>query len=357
MRYFVLAFFLLGTMLISSCCNNEPKLPEPSPQSGYYGLFVLNEGRITDGNASLDAYDEKDYRRIENIFYHANGGERMGDVAHNILQEADTLFVVMNYSKLLYKLQLPSFRILGRLNLPAGASPRTMIRLSPTKAYVNSLLDGTVYIFNPVSMTLLEKRIAVENYMEDMVMAAGKVFVSCGNYSPPSGIAKIAVIDPIQDAVLKYIDLPIENPGPILSQMGRLYVGIRGDYKSTGSGIAVINPATQQLDTVLRMSGSLYSMTAVDSMLYLINDSTISTVSLPTYKVRYNAVSRAQLGVKNNDLLYQLTFDTERQHWYLSNAGQGAINGTLHQYTRDFTPVRTLPTGIFPKKVFFYRQR
>jgi len=341
---------LFAQVLFAVACVPEPEPPAPpAPEAAYRGLLILNEGQWTQNNATLDYYNPADgWARTADVFRAVNN-LALGDVANHAYRDADTLFIVMNNSLRVYKLQLPSLKLLGTLETPPGSSPRHMMRFGPHKAYLTSLLDAKVYVFDPASMTLLAQ-IEVENYMEDLALVARKLFVTCGSYTPALPGQTLAAIDPETDAVTHRLTLPVVNPGPLLpAPDGRLWVGCRGDYAGGGSAVVLVNPNTMQIDTTLRLAGSLYEMFRVDEHLGLVTDSALTLVYWPSFIVQYNWRSRQTLGfMNNNDLLYTVYFDARRRELYVTDAGVGAQPATVRVYTERGELIRTLPAGIFP---------
>lgn len=353
MRWLILAFL---ACCFSSCVREPSFRKGELPGGSTSGIFILNEGQWTQNNASLDFYDETGgYKRYEDVFRTANG-YGLGDVANRMLLDNDTLFIVVNNSRRIYKVALPSLKVLAKLDLPAGSSPRTMVRISPTKAYVNSLLDGRIYIFDPRTMTLLGQ-ISAENYMEDMQLLGGHVFVSCGSY-PGGQNNKLAVVDPINDVVIQYITLPIVNPGPLaVSDNGKLLVGLRGDYLNSGSGVSIFSPNSMTIDTTIRFTGSLYGLTSLPNQRLLVNtDSAYTLLDLNTKQFTYNYISRARLNARSSDLLYSAAYDALKNELYIVNAGFGATNGTCTVLdATSLTVRRTLAFGLFSGQILFYR--
>ncbi|MCS7074787.1 MAG: hypothetical protein NZ108_10010, partial [Bacteroidia bacterium] len=328
-----------------------PVQPQPC-QSGYrfQGILIRNEGQWNQNNASL-TYLSKDGTWIADVFSCVNG-KVAGDVAHSFTQIQDTLFLVMNQSRTIYKLQLPTLNLIGEIQLPVGASPRKLIYFSGEKAFVNSLLDGKIYLLNPATMILYPRTISVENYMEDMVLHNQLLWVSCGNYAYPLRNNKVAIVNPITEQVIRYVEMPIENPGAIQHLPdGRLAVACRGNYQTTNSCIAFLNPNQQTIDTVVYVNGYIYQMNQFENALWLLSDSAITRYSLTEKRLQYHYISRSRLGVRQQDLLYGIYPSQNTKQYYVLNAGVGAVNGTCLVLDSTFTPQKSIPCGVFPAEV------
>jgi len=348
------SFLLLIVWFLVGCVKKPNETPQPAPQPAYKGVFILNEGQWGLNGSTISYYDENNgYQSVADVFSVVNGA-KLGDTGNFILQDADTLYVVVNNSRMIYKIQMPSFKLIGKINLPDGSSPRMMLKISPNKAYINSLLDGIIYIINPVTMQLEANKIIVEKYPEAMVRVDNEVFITCGNYAPPAKNNKVAKVNSLNDNLLGYIELPIGNPGPIVFTNNKVHIACR-DHNKHISCVSVINPSSFSIDTTLYLAGSLYDMKLINNNLYITNDSCITQLNLSNYKIIYNYFSRTELGAKTNDLIYGIAFDSLKNEWYINNAGYGAINGKCIILNAQKQIVRQLNTGVFPKEVFFYR--
>jgi DNA-binding beta-propeller fold protein YncE len=340
--------------LLLAACVPPPDFPEEGAlRTEYRGLFILNEGQWNQSNATLDFYDPaQGYARVSEVFFRTNG-ERLGDVANSVLLDADTLYIVMNNTQLIYKVQLPTLQVLGRIALPAAASPRQMVKVSATKAYVNSLLGGTLYVVNPMSLQVTAT-LPLPDHAEGMVFTAGRVFITLGSY-PGTTNNQLAVLDPTTDTV-QLLSLPVENPGPLaLLPDGQLAIGCRGNYLNTNSAVVWLDPATRTFTDTVYVNGYLYELAALPDRLALTSDFDISAIDYATRSVTYGWVSRATLGARSTDLLYALHWDEVAQALYVTNAGYGAQNGRCYILNGQGQLQQTLSTGIFPGTVFWVR--
>jgi hypothetical protein len=343
-----LALSLLG-LLATHCKKVESKTSQPLP--AYQGLFVLNEGQWTLSNASIDQIEPE----YQSDLFQAVNGERLGDVANFWVREQDTLWIVLNGDRLLRKILLPSFQQIGSLSFPLGSSPREFLRLSPDKAYVNSLLDAKIYRFNPATLTLLSPPILVENYMESLLYAQGRVWVSCGNYAYPARNHKLACIDPVRDTVLFYVNLPVENPGPLLElPNGDILVGCRGNYADQKGLLAHIDPQTGHILRTVPLSTSIFQLALYNDAVYMLTDSGVTKYDPTTGTVDYTFLSRGRLGLPEHHLIYGFMYDNVSQRWLIANARSGGMQGEILWVRPDKTIEKRQDVGVFPAKFLRY---
>ena len=99
--------FLLMALaaMLFSCKPDRPVTP-----SGYTigsGVFVLNEGNFQFSNASLSFYDPQADTVANNLFYKVNNAP-LGDVAQSLALADGKLYIVVNNSNLIYKVDANS---------------------------------------------------------------------------------------------------------------------------------------------------------------------------------------------------------------------------------------------------------
>lgn len=344
--------FVASVLAFLIACVRKPKAPEEPPQPAYQGLFVLNEGQWTLSNASLDVISPEG-KYYENAYQSVNH-KPLGDVANHWLRMGDTLWIVLNGSRLVRCLSLPSLREVYTLTLPTNASPREFLWLSPEKAYVSSLTDGTLYRVNPRTGALLSPHIPVENYSESLLLAGGKVWLTCGNYAYPARNNKVACIDPIRDSVLYYITLPRENPGPLSTlPNGEVLVGCRGNYADIKGLLVHIDPTDGTITRTVELLTSVYRIQRYGDEVYMLTDSGISRYLWQSGVVEYGFLSRSQLGLRPEELLYGFAYDSLSQSWLVANARAGGIRGELI-FIRNGTPYARQEVGVFPSRTLRY---
>lgn len=334
-----------------SGCVRRPQPTKQDPQPAYQGLFVLNEGQWTLSNASLDVLSGETYYEDA---YQAVNGRPLGDVANHWLREGDTLWIVLNGSRLLRCLSLPTLKERYTVSFPPGSSPREIVRYSPSKAYVNSLLDSTVYRLNPHTGQLTPPHIRVQNWSESLLLAAGRLWVTCGNYAYPMRNDKLACIDPERDSVLYYLTLPRQNPGPLLElPNGELLVGCRGNYADEKGLLVHINPYQGTITRTVELTTSVYRLTRYGNEVYMLTDSGVSQYHWQSGTVQYDFLTRSRLGMAPHELIYGFMYDEPTREWIVANAKAGGVRGELI-FVGPEGPRRRQTVGVFPARILRY---
>ncbi len=342
-----------------AACIPAPEFPEADlcRKGLYAGVFVLNEGVWTQNNATLSYYDEtQGFARCPDVFAAVNQTP-LGDTGNAHLLDGDTLYLVVNQSAIVYKLQMPGLQLLGELRLPAGASPRQMAKISAEKAYLTSLTDGKLYRFDPRNMTLSGESIEVENHMEGIAIHGERAFVACGNYAYPSSNNQLAVIDTRTDRLIQYIELPEENPGHVLVQGESIVVNCRGNYflpDAPGSRLVWVDPLSLEIAHSLPLGQYADDLALLPGALLVACDSAVMRISLADFSLDPAFLPKSRLSSDPLDRLYSLAYDDLRGELYVSIA-KSATNGFCMAFDPFLNPMRTFETGIYPGTIFFYR--
>jgi hypothetical protein len=279
----------------------------------------------------------------------------LGDVANFALVDVDTLFLVINNSRLLYKLQLPSMELLGSLSFPEASSPREMVRISPEKAYVTSFHTQRLYEINLLSMEV-QSEIEVENSMDGIAFHKGKLYVACGSHPFDGDNNKLAIIDPLSDEV-NYVDLPFENPASLIVYYDWIIVSCKGNFdpNGPGGGLVVYDVDNESILQSLNVKGSLFDMELVEDNLLMIGDSAIGKLNMNTWAWESEYIAKSQLTGDNKDLIYSLTYDEEMGELYIGIVPFGAVDGEVLRLDPFLNVLERKKAGLYPGQIFIYR--
>ena len=173
MRRQLFNIFILGLLLTFVSCKPDP---EPTPQVANIakGLFVLNEGTFTYANSSLTFYDPEADTVENNLFYRVNNAP-LGDVANSMMLDETGMYIVVNNSKYIYKVDPKTRKYKSKLD--GLTSPRHIMSINKNKAYVSDQESTGLWIINPETM---QKTGFVElgNTTERMVRVGDEVVVT-----------------------------------------------------------------------------------------------------------------------------------------------------------------------------------
>ena len=176
-------FLLAFVSVLMFACKPDPNPTPVDPNDtiqpvNLKGVFVLNEGNYQFSNASLSFYDPEADTVANNLFYKANNAP-IGDVAESMALVDGKLYIVVNNSNLIYKVDANTLKcdLTKPFKLGDFYSPREMYFISPDKAYVTDIIGTDIWIVNPQEMTHTGS-IAMGKTTEKMVPVGNELYVS-----------------------------------------------------------------------------------------------------------------------------------------------------------------------------------
>jgi len=171
--------FLILIAFISSCHKDKiDDLPTGK------GVYIINEGNFNFGNGEVSFYDPNTNVVTNNLFQSANGYS-LGDVAQSMFIKDSIAFVIVNNSSKIELVKLPSFQKIRTITIN-GSSPRYVLPVSDSIAYMTELYSNKIYVVNYLTGNL-KTEISIPQYTEHLVQSGEYVFVEGKKiYSNPS---------------------------------------------------------------------------------------------------------------------------------------------------------------------------
>jgi hypothetical protein len=159
------------SILLSSCEKTETP-----PEVGEFqnAVFIINEGNFTVGNASLTYYNHKSGKVEPKVFYRKNSAP-LGDVANSISFDEKSIFIVVNNSHVIYKIN--SNTGIYEANTSELTSPRHFLKIDNQRALISDLYENNLTVVNPENMEVISK-IPIGRTSENLLKVNNEVFVS-----------------------------------------------------------------------------------------------------------------------------------------------------------------------------------
>lgn len=360
MRTRMTGIILLWLLLLQGCMQDEDlrQFDRLNTNLAQEGVFVINEGNFTYGNASVSFYDPATGEVLNDVFYQTNALP-LGDVAFSMTLRDTLGFVVVNNSGRIYVMNTSTFRYTGKIT--GLTSPRYMHFISDEKAYVTDLYTRAITVVNPVTREITGS-IDVSNgdtrfnqhSTEQMVQYDRYVFTNCWSYDD-----KILVIDTGKDEVVDSIVVLKQPNSLVLDRKHNLWVLCDGGYEgspygSEEGGLMRVPAGEREARLVHRFApGESPSGLTTDGsreVLYFLNGG--------VYRMSIYGDTIPELLVDGPENAfgmgyYGLTVDPATSEIYVSDAIDFVQRGLVYRFDAGGVPLDTFRAGIVPTSFCF----
>lgn len=339
--------FILFTFLLSSC-KKDPVKEEPSPgQTADFvsgaGVFVLNEGNFTFGNAKVSYYNFSNTSVTPDVFHSANG-RPLGDVCQSMQVINGKGYIVMNNSAKIEVVSMIDFKSTGTIT--GFTSPRYILAVSSSKGYVTDLYSGSVKIVN-FSAGQVTGTVSCPGWTEQMVMSGDNVFVT--NHDK----GKVYVINSLNDQLTDSIVVTKGANSILEDNNGKIWVLCSGESSSGINGaLYKIDPLTNTVENTFPFpaGNSPWRLTknALSDTLYYLNNGVnkmwTGTSSLPA----------SPLIAQGSRSFYGLGINPANGQIYVSDAIDYVQSGRVYIYNSTGILISDFSAGIIPGDFYFY---
>ena len=351
--------FLLALVaaLLFSCKPEEPVNPvNPKALNLGSGLFVLNEGNFQFSNASLSFYDIEADTVGNNLFYKVNDAP-LGDVAESMALVDGQLYVVVNNTNLIYKVNATTLVCDTTKPFKMGDfySPRELFFISPEKAYVSDIIGAGLWIINPKDMSHTGF-IQTGKTTEKMVPVGNEIYVSnWSNYYLP-GMEKntVQVVDMNNDVKVAEIQVGKEPNTMAVDKNGHVWVLCEGavwEADAEQPSLWEINPLTKTAEKRYEFDGTAMVLRAnpTGDQLYLIFNNEVRRFDIATLSLSESFRITAQ----EEGMFYNMTVEPRTGDIYVTDAKNYMMNGTVYRYTNDGLLLSSFEAGVIPSAMLF----
>lgn len=170
------------------------------------GILVLNEGNFGQANASVTSYNPESGEVSQNRYENVNGSP-IGDVLYSATEIGDRLYLVVNNSSKIEVVDKETFTKIATIRIANEASPRELVKVSETKAYVTNLFGNSVSVIN-LETNEEVSTIAVGSNPEGIAVVDELAYVANSGFGNGN---TISVINTSSDTVMRTITVG-DNP-------------------------------------------------------------------------------------------------------------------------------------------------
>lgn len=319
-----------------------------------HGVFVLNEGNYTNSNASLSFYDfTKD--TVENdLFYRVNDAP-LGDVAQSLTSYNHSLYVVVNNSKDIYKLDEKTIEYKAKLG--GFYSPRYMLPVGNGKAYVSDLAASGLWVVDLGNFSH-SKFIETGKAVECMVKVGDEVFAA--NWSKQYVTAEnntIQVVNCVNDEKVAEIVVAHEPNDMAVDKYNHIWVSCSGGYMPPcDPAIICVDPVTRQVIRRFDLPEGCYPSRIVTDKdgenVYYMNGgySTLKVYKMPADATELPATPFIADAARS---FYNLIVNPENGDIYVTDVKDYIQSGELLRYSSEGALLGTYHVGIIPSYMLF----
>jgi DNA-binding beta-propeller fold protein YncE len=338
-----LVSFTLIIAVLFAACKKEDTQPEESGLKD--GVFIVNQGNFTAGNASLSYFESTTSVLTNDLFYEVNDAP-LGDVAQSISINGDLAYIVINNSGNIYVIDRKTAEFKGKIS--QLSSPRFFLKINDQKAYVSDLASNSISIVNPESYELTGA-INVNRSTENMVLIDTKAYVAhWSGYLQAIKNNQVLIIDAETDALIDSIQLGVEPNSMVVDKDQNLWVLCSGGYDNEEiPSLWKINPQDKSVikkydfDDISLSPSSLVMNGTGDELMYLNN-------GVYGMSVSDGALPANPMIAQDGKYFYALGVDPKNSDIYVSDALDYTKNGLIYRYDHTGGLLDTFEVGIIP---------
>lgn len=205
-------FIVFTCIMLIASCKKDSSTHVPIAERG---LLMVNEGNFNWGNAGLSLFDPDKNILNKDVFKEANGFS-LGDVAQSATLIDSLLYVVVNNSAKVVVVSASTFKQQSVISI-TGSSPRYLLSVNDSIAYVTELYANKIWIVNTKAGTTLGS-ISVAGETNQMEKVNDQVFVAERTKFNGASVAQIRVVNALSHQTTKVIPLPTQ-PNSICKDM------------------------------------------------------------------------------------------------------------------------------------------
>jgi DNA-binding beta-propeller fold protein YncE len=265
-------FFLLPLpFLLAACVKDKPQLTAAQElnMTASQKVYVLNEGNLGSGKATLSMFDTGNEQVIEDV-YRLQNGEGMGDVMQSVNRINRNHYLVINHSSkiIVCDANFKKTAVIGGL-----PSPRYIAAVSPGKAYVTDLSANAINVVD-----LFENRVSgkiiLSGWTEQILPLYNEAFV-CNlrrNY--------LYVINTVEDKLKDSILVGPNAGNIVIDKFSKVWVLSGGDAAAkVPPSLNKIDPFQHRLEQKIILGGDGASNLCINGAgdrLYFLNGDVMS---------------------------------------------------------------------------------
>ena len=355
--YSTLCSLMLG-MGFASCSDDINGDEQPIIDPVDYPAYILNEGLWGYNNANISRFFPTSTTvSVENDFYKKVNGQLMGDVANALIEDNNNLYVLLNGSKYVARLnELTQEQ--ARYTFPENEGEPRRMDVEGNYIYVTQG-GGQVSKINIKDMSLAGT-FNGGDYLEGIVEKDGKLYVVNSYKRSYDYNQEVFVIDAKTMALEKTLQVVL-NPTKMHEIDNKIYLISAGNYADVPGALQVYDAEkgtfTPILNDVTKITqganGLIYGVCST------YDSNWQSTNSFFTYNPKTNAVSKESFlqdapSSFSTDAIHLLEVDDNNGYIYVGTSDNVENTGTIYQFDKSGKFIQSFDSGgNIPSEIVF----
>lgn len=329
--------FMLLILSVSGCKKNND-LPNGSGGDGQ--VFLCNEGNFGWGNGEISRYDAKTSQVENNLFQTVNAFSP-GDVVQSMAADSSYYYIVVNNAARILAVSKENFSYSHTINIP-GSSPRFLLEVPGGKAYISDLYANRIWIVN-LSTRSVSGFIPMNGWTEEMVIAKGKVYVPVRTKLGGTVVQELAVINPATDQVERVVSLPGTPVSVSKESEERIWLLTEQQNSAARLMAYATDSESWELDTLIDGISSPKQIRCVPGDVYLLASSVY----------RYQQGNLTVFAAANGRNLYSLGVNAATGEVYVSDAKDYQQESRVYRYRSSGEEADQFDAGIITGYIYF----
>ena len=332
---------LLIASLIASCNKNS----DSGPQGKYqHGVFIVNEGGINNGNASISFYNP-DSLKVTNDLFTIINGRALGDVAESMSSVNDKFYLVINNSN---KIEIAddNFTSIG-FSKDSIDQPRFLLNINNQKAYISqwgSSGKGNVAVLD-LTTNKVTKKITLNQGPEKMILYNNFVYViNAGGLTSDS---TVSVIDANTDKLITNIKVGYNPSSILLDKNNKIWVLCGGMWPDKVGSLVQIDPSDNKVKITIPLASEYYQPPMT------INQTKDKLVFSFDNKVYEQNIATTTPTVKLNRAFYKMGINPKNGDLYGTDPKNYTSDGWVFRYNSSFAVIDSFKVGVIPGEIMF----
>ena len=313
---------LLGAAVLLASCSKDNQQPEQKLSD----VLIVNNGNWNSNDACISSYNLTTREVSSELFFAANG-QRLGDLAQDIICYEDKILIAVSGSKIIFVCD-SDLKIVAQIM--KGYSPRAFC-IGDGKIYV-SYYEGYLGEIDPSDWSVRTTHVGPNP--EGVAYSKGKVYVANSGGNVPGYDKTVSVVDTKSFKQIETIEVNT-NPAKLAVYGETLYVTSFGNYKDIPAKLQAVSLSEKSvvdipIDGVNSMAsngnGSLWVLSGEYDENWTLTGK-VSLVDAATAKVTGTFAE----GIAN---AYSISYS---KGYIIVGASDYRTDGTVHIYKEDGT--------------------